>query len=375
MIQISFWGDCKIDDLDRVKLYPCVQKILRSCEFNVINFEAPVTTDTKKFPKSGPCISQNLKTPSWLNNIGFNVVSIANNHMMDYGGEGLRKTIASFRDSTIVGGGSWEEAYKVTIVEKEGIKVGFLALTHLEFGVLNDVYDRKNSIGTAWICHPKISLIITRAKNELDYLFVLPHAGIENIDLPLPEWRDIYKSFVDYGADGVIATHPHSPQGWEFHNNKPIFYSLGNFCFQSNKNQLNHPYWNDGLVVVLKISGHTTLKPEVYNVCYQNNVIKLRADSRIKSHTNKINSYLKNESKYMSTINEICMHLLPMYMNYYSSGGLHYLEKINFNTIKKMIEIIAGRFKNKPENIINNIRCESHRWAIIRALKIQNDVM
>ena len=59
------------------------------------------------------------------------------------------------------------------------------------------------------------------------------HDGIEYIDIPLPEQRERYRDFVDYGADGVFVHHPHVPQGWEVYKGRPIFYSLGNFFFNS----------------------------------------------------------------------------------------------------------------------------------------------
>ena len=79
----------------------------------------------------------------------------------------------------------------------------------------------------------KVNHIILDAKKELDYLFILPHAGVEYTDAPVPELIARYRDFIDYGADGVIASHPHCPQGWETYKGKPIFYSLGNFLFNS----------------------------------------------------------------------------------------------------------------------------------------------
>ena len=58
------------------------------------------------------------------------------------------------------------------------------------------------------------------------------HAGLEKVNYPLPEFREQYKRFIDYGADAIIAHHPHVVQGWEYYNNKLIAYSLGNFIWQ-----------------------------------------------------------------------------------------------------------------------------------------------
>jgi len=374
MIQLSFWGDCKIDDLSLVTLHEDVRSILNLCDYNIVNFEAPVHSNSEKIIKSGPSISQNTETPAWLEDNGFNVISLANNHIMDYGIEGLQNTKKQFTKSLLIGAGDWLEAYKVGIVEKDGYKIGFLALTHLEFGVLNDRYDKINTFGSAWILDPKVPGIIHNAKKELDFLIVLPHAGIENIDVPLPEWREIYKGFIESGADAVIASHPHVPQGWELYNNKPVFYSLGNFCFQKKVGQ-NRPLWNDSLCVVLRLSRESTIDFEVKNITYRNDTITLRNDSEIHAHTKEINRYLLDDDLYVSTVNQNCNQLYQRYLNYYSSGGLHYFSGVNLKFFRKVFSIMIGRIKNNPGNLINNIRCESHRWAFLRAMKLRSKIM
>ncbi|MBR5352415.1 MAG: CapA family protein [Bacteroidales bacterium] len=72
----------------------------------------------------------------------------------------------------------------------------------------------------------------------MDYLFVLPHDGIEYVDAPMPETIARYRDFIDYGADGIFGAHLHCPQGWEEYKGRPIFYSLGNFFFNSKKGHI-----------------------------------------------------------------------------------------------------------------------------------------
>lgn len=374
MIQISFWGDCKINDTNKVSLQKDIQSILDKSDLNVVNFEAPVHTKSKKIKKEGPVISQSKKTPVWLEKHGFNVISLANNHMMDFGEEGLFRTIEHFQNSLLVGAGKWAEAYKVCVVSLNDIKIGFLALTHHEFGVLSDVYDDKNDTGTAWVSHPNVASIIVKAKKELDFLFVLPHAWIEHIDFPLPEWRDIYRGFIDLGADAVIASHPHVPQGWEVYKNKMIFYSLGNFCFQKDELLVDRPYWNESLCVVLKIDNAKKLEMEVKHISYRNNEIVVRTDAEIVNHIKEVNRCLEDESLYIATINQHCQNLLKSNVNRFSAGGFHYISGLNTNSLKKIISIFTGRLKIYPHSMVNGIRCESHRWAYLRAIKTKSDI-
>lgn len=157
-------------------------------------------------------------------------------------------------------------------------------------------------LGCAYINDLRVNHDIIEAKKTLDYLFVLPNDGIEYIDVPLPETIARYRDFIDYGADGVIGTHPHCPQGWEEYKGKPIFYSLGNFLFNSKDNveyRTDKPHWYEGLCVVLDISDE---KPswEVVNTKNVNNVgIEIDYDDARNRHNEIICKYLTDEKAYL----------------------------------------------------------------------------
>jgi poly-gamma-glutamate capsule biosynthesis protein CapA/YwtB (metallophosphatase superfamily) len=80
-----------------------------------------------------------------------------------------------------------------------------------------------DSIGCSWINHHRFNSIIKEAKTKVDYLIAITHAGLEMVDLPLPEWRDIYREMINMGCDAIVGGHPHVPQGYEIYNGKPIF--------------------------------------------------------------------------------------------------------------------------------------------------------
>ena len=131
----------------------------------------------------------------------------------------------------------------------------------------------------------------------------MAHAGVENINIPIPEWRDIYKSFVDFGADVIIGTHPHVPQGWETYNDKPIFYSLGNFCFQK-KNVNVQSYWYDSLCVILTLDDNLKLNYDVKNISYRNNLISIEDDPKIIRHSKEINNKIHNSFEYFFVLRD-----------------------------------------------------------------------
>jgi poly-gamma-glutamate synthesis protein (capsule biosynthesis protein) len=141
---------------------------------------------------------------------------------------------------------------------------------------------------------------------------VLPHDGIEYIDLPLPETIARYRDFIDYGADGVIASHPHCPQGWEKYKGKPIFYSLGNFFFNSKETvnfKANKPHWYEGLCVVMIISDGK-VSWEVINTRNIDNVgIEIDRNEKCRRHNEYLVDLLRNREKYESALKKECKRM------------------------------------------------------------------
>ncbi len=366
MIRLSFWGDCKINDPRMLQIDDQVKKVLMSCDYNAINFEAPIHGVGFQQQKSGPTISQSPDTPKWLREIQFNIFAFANNHIMDYGVDGLKHTLTFFKNDLTLGAGSWDDAYRLTVVQKNQMKVGFLNLTHCEFGTLTDRFDYQNNIGTAWISHPSVPKIITNSKKIVDFLIIMAHAGVENIEIPLPEWREMYRSFIELGADVIIGTHPHIPQGWEKHKEGLIFYSLGNFCFQKSSKHLSK-YWDDSLCVIININDNQTFEYEVKNIKKVGNLIYENNDPGIKAYTQKINEYLINEKYYQSVLDANISSLYQQYINLFERSGFYMVKYDGFFLIK-LIKAFLKKKRFPTSHLLNNLRCESHRWAISRAI-------
>lgn len=368
-LRINCFGDFKCDNVEHLRLSETMFNLIKSADINLLNFEAPIK-DNHSFPikKSGPNICQDPKAPEWLEKHGFNVFALANNHFYDYGVSSCRKTIEAFNDSSIlVGAGNWDEAYKLKICQIADIKIGFLSATHCEFGTLTDPYD-KSQIGSAWICHPQIVQAIIDAKKEVDKLIFIAHAGIEYLDYPLPEWREVYRSFVRLGCDAVVASHTHVPQGWEIYKGCPICYSLGNFCFDL-RSKSNHDYWNDGLVATIDIDNRGKISLSVHALVYNKHTLSLNDDDEeMKIHLEEICRILNEDTNtYVKIINQTADDLWREYCNLFTrSGFIKNIFSVGF--LKGIGDWIKmGDMFNKT-HVLNNIQCESHRWMIQRAL-------
>ena len=274
-IRLLFAGDfCSKPSTSFITPSDELKELLSSCDCRIVNFEVPLKPDIKLPERRTERFFQNDDTPDFLRNLGFDLFTIANNHTFDWEEEGYRKTKAALGDASF-GAGTYDEAYKVKIVEIKGLKIGFLALSYAVYTWPLQDTDQREGLGCAYVNDLRVNHVIIEAKKNVDYLFVLPHDGIEYIDAPMPETIARYRDFVDYGADGVFGAHPHCPQGWEEYKGKPIFYSLGNFFFNSKKDTLyrawNRPHWYEGRCVVLSIE-NGTISWEVINTRNIDNV-------------------------------------------------------------------------------------------------------
>ena len=311
-IKLFFSGDfCSKPSTSKIAVSEDLRTLILSCDFKVVNFEVPLKPDNAHLPdQKRERFYQHDDTPDFLRDLGFNLFLLANNHAFDWGEEGFQKTKNALGNDSL-GAGTYDEAYKVKIVEKEGLKIGFMSLSFAAYtGVFDDVTNHEG-LGCAYINDLRVNHDIINAKKNVDYLFVLPHDGIEYIDIPMPETIARYRDFIDYGADGVIGTHPHCPQGWEVYKKKPIFYSLGNFLFNSKEGYdyraWNRPHWYEGLCVVMNLSKEK-LSWDIVNTRNINNVeiIIDNNEDRI-VHNNMLCAYLKDKDlydKYLYTISK-----------------------------------------------------------------------
>jgi len=200
------------------------------------NLEGPISD---KGIKVGSIYSfrNDPKTIEGLTFAGFDVISLANNHVFDYGREALEDTFLRLKTAGIdyVGAGFNEgEAYGEStpvIKEIEGTKIGFLAYTNLGPETWKAVGENS---GMAWISEEDIERIkndIKAVKEKVDILIVSFHSGEEYLSEPTQFQIEFSKAAIEAGADIVIGHHPHVIQKSEQYQSGYIFYSLGNFVF------------------------------------------------------------------------------------------------------------------------------------------------
>lgn len=162
---------------------------------------------------------------------GFDIVSFANNHVGDWNVTAFKDTISKLEENGILKTGAGLnkiDASSPTIIEKNGIKFGFLGFTDVGPNWL-EVKDEAPGILLA--SDPNINTIISNAKTKCDVLIVSFHWGIEYKTIHNSRQEELAHNAIDNGADMIIGHHPHVIQDIGEYNGKPIVYSLGNFIF------------------------------------------------------------------------------------------------------------------------------------------------
>lgn len=164
---------------------------------------------------------------------GFDFLSLANNHTMDYGWEGLSDTMDALDEADIGHAGSGNddiEAYTPAYVEGNGKKVAFVSLTQVVPKIEWKADRNHPGLAEAYSFERAVASV-KEARGNADVVVVMVHWGTERTDLPNKQQKSLAYALVDAGADLVVGSHPHVLQGFESYKGKWIAYSLGNFVF------------------------------------------------------------------------------------------------------------------------------------------------
>ena len=228
--------------------------VLAQADYSVVNLENIFGDKESHTPilKSGPNLITEERFVSYIHALKPTVVGLANNHSKDYGEEAMFQTIALLTDSgymCIGAGKNIEEAYQPAKLEKDGILVAIIAVCENEFGVATS-----KTSGTAGYSLGRVAKAIWQAREDGYKPVIYFRGGNEKNPFPSPGKVELYRHFVDLGAQAVVAMHTHCPQGYEIYEGKPIIYSMGNFFFPANVKEQS---WYYGYMTQLEFTEET----------------------------------------------------------------------------------------------------------------------
>ena len=216
---------------------------INSTDFRIFNLEVPLSDFEKPISKDGPALIAPASTIKGIKLIGTDVLTLANNHILDQNEQGLFQTIEILDNNGIkhIGAGkNLEEAAIPLILEKNGLKIGIYACAENEFTIAGE-----KSAGANPFDPLESPDHIASLKTKSDYVIVLHHGGKEHYRYPTPGLRKVCRKMVDKGADLVVCQHSHCIGAFEKYNEATIVYGQGNFLFDRNDNE----FWETGLLL------------------------------------------------------------------------------------------------------------------------------
>lgn len=240
--------------------FEAVAPLLAGSDLRIGNLELPLTERGQRARKdyvfrAPPSAVEGL---TWA---GFGVVTLANNHMLDYGPEGLLDTLAALDRAGIAhpgAGRNAEEAHAPAIVTVQGLRLAILTYVNtpndsISGWVAASMRAGPASPGVAWGTADAVRRDVAAASEKADLVIVAIHAGWEYTGPPNPVQRELAYAAIDAGAALVLGAHPHVLQGIELYKNVPVVYSLGNFIFDLDDDDRRHPGLPSTLTAVLRV--------------------------------------------------------------------------------------------------------------------------
>ena len=216
-------------------MYSNVESIISGADLAFINQETVISHSFP--PESYPGFNSPVDLADDLVDVGFDIICVANNHMLDKGALGLRDTYDNWnkRPVTLIGCHEENDSGKyVTYVEKNGIKIGLVAYT---YGTNLGEDPAKYGLYASYLKYADIEGELAEAKANSDFVIVSVHWGDEGKNAPNDEQKMYAQKFADNGADVIIGHHPHTLQPIEWiegkNGNRTLcVYSLGNFLHE-----------------------------------------------------------------------------------------------------------------------------------------------
>lgn len=339
--------------------------LIKSADMSFVNLECPLTNHNQQINKSGPALKANIQCVEALRS--FSVVGLANNHCLDYGIKGLEDTISACHEvglPTVGAGLDINQAQQAYIQEVKGVRIAIIAVAEYEFN-----QSEGGGAGSASIDPIENYQQIKKAKAEADVVIVTLHGGNEYFPYPRPGLRKLCQHYIELGAEAVICHHPHVPGAYEYYNEKPIIYSLGNFLFDNP----NPPEdWDLGYMVHLEVDVEKKQVATLQLIPYRQSVelggVRLLQGNEKEALLERIESYRMklegnhewkkewNELVERSSISYILRHFFPV-----SFRGLGLIAR---NT--PLPKFLFNK-KNRLHKI-NMLRCQSHQELLVAVL-------
>jgi poly-gamma-glutamate synthesis protein (capsule biosynthesis protein) len=350
----------------------------------LLNLEGPVHKDEPPLEQLDFCQSQKsgplLFSRAFPKFDGDILYCLANNHFMDLGHEVCDRNlleIAGLGNQFVGYGINSATARRPKVLKYQDTLIGVISVSENQFGGSSEGIPGIATLGP-WV-HKAVSDLAA----SVDYVIVMVHAGAEDVPVPLPYFVDLYRQFISDGANLVVNTHPHLPQGHEEYMEGHIFYGLGNFIVDPSL-WGNNPLATTSIVVSLNFnSGVPCVEYFPVQIKKNDNIISLN----LKCNLKVFSDYMELCCRFISSqekLNAYWKFIGPkLFKNYLAQYLTAFSLKADIKwRIKQLLKfILPGKVSLKEHQFLSRnrmlsmhaIQCETHRELAVLALTLPSE--
>ena len=344
-----------------------VKGLTSRVDYSIVNFESPIVDgEASPIIKTGPNLKCQPNAMRAVKYAGFNCVTLANNHFYDFGEKGVADTLKACRENHIdfVGGGMNLKKAEAVLYKK----IGEETLAVVNFCENEWSIATENTGGSAPLNIIRNVKNIHEAKQNADYVIVIVHGGTELYQLPTPRMKETYRFLIEEGADVIVNHHQHCYSGYEIYQDRPIFYGLGNFCFD--KNDPNDKLWNEGFAVEINLAKEKVgYKLLPFIQCAEEPKITFLTDTaNFEAAIEDFNLTIADDAVLIDAFKKMAQ----------GKSLLQFLEPYSNKYLKKLKAkgLLPSFLKPKRKDVIMEVfRCEAYRDVMFELLKREDSAL
>ncbi|MDD3267586.1 MAG: CapA family protein [Burkholderiales bacterium] len=340
--------------------------IWKDADLRIFNLEAPLLDQENPIVKCGPNLIAPTSTINGIKQLHPDLITLANNHILDHGAQGLDSTIKVLNENGIeyVGAGAnLKEAVSPYMFERNGLRTGIYACAEHEFTIAAENTSGANPFD------PLESLDhIMDLKSNCEYVIVLYHGGKEHYRYPSPYLQKVCRKMIDKGADLVVCQHSHCIGATENYSDGTIVYGQGNFLFDHSESE----FWQTSLLLDVTVADRSmsSMSVEYIPIVKHSNVIRLadnQQSEEILQGFNDRSRQILDEGFVQQEYGKYAAQMLNGYLETFH--GRHIISRIQNKLFNhKRMKLIYS--DNDLITIQNILECEAHRELMLAGLKL-----
>lgn len=377
MIRIAIGGDfCPIVGvegsirhgvLSGAPLFEGFKNLTKDCDLVVLNLECPLTESENAIEKLGWNLKAHPESIELLNGLGVNLVTLANNHVLDFGQAGLVDTISVCSKhgiDTVGAGPTIDVAKKVHYRTIKGRDLAVINAGESEFASATNGRGGANQLDLIALLED-----IGEARKVASHVVLILHGGLESSHYPSPQSIRLLRFLAEQGVTAIVRHHPHRVQGFEVWKSVPIFYSLGNFFFDwYTKVPANG--WYEGILIILNIceDGGCTFEAHPFEQCQAGPSVRMLKAEEKTAFLTRLNDYsvvLHDEDLLQSEWDQTLEAREQEYFGPLTIGTDAVLRTV------RRLGILRFFMPSRKRRLLleNFLRCDAHREVVLDILE------